>query len=215
MMLGDGKLALKFADDAPIAFAKNDYVTNRTYAAYGLPLAASLILALALASVDRFLIAGFMDEAGNDIDPDYVKTPQQGAAPATLLAASCSAPFVGTAIGFALARGPLDIVMVFAALGLGMAAPFLAVAAWPGVVTWLPRPGAWMDWLRRGLGLALLGTAAWLLSVLATEAGLWPAMMAGLALLALGAPDLLGLSAIATAWLLIRSGNMQTALQIY
>lgn len=103
----------------------------------------------------------------------------------TLLAASCSAPFVGTAIGFALARGPLDIVVVFAALGLGMAAPFLAVAAWPGVVTWLPRPGPWMDWLRRMLGLALLGTAAWLLSVLATEAGLWPAMMAGMALVAL------------------------------
>jgi suppressor for copper-sensitivity B len=104
---------------------------------------------------------------------------------ATLLAASCSAPFVGTAIGFALARGPLDIMLVFAALGLGMAAPFLAVAAWPGVVSWLPRPGPWMDWLRRVLGLALLGTAAWLLSVLATEAGLWPALTVGTALAAL------------------------------
>ena len=104
---------------------------------------------------------------------------------ATLLAASCTAPFVGTAIGFALSRGPLDIVVVFAALGLGMAAPFLAVAAWPGVVSWLPRPGPWMDWLRRLLGLALLGTAVWLLSVLATEAGLWPALAAGTALAAL------------------------------
>ncbi|HVC63620.1 MAG TPA: protein-disulfide reductase DsbD domain-containing protein [Acetobacteraceae bacterium] len=104
---------------------------------------------------------------------------------ATLLAASCSAPFVGTALGFALARGPLDIVLVFTALGLGMAAPFLAVATWPGLVAWLPRPGPWMDWLRRGLGLALLGTAAWLLSVLATEAGVWSSVAAGMALLAL------------------------------
>jgi suppressor for copper-sensitivity B len=104
---------------------------------------------------------------------------------ATLLAASCSAPFVGTAIGFALARGPLDIVLIFAALGLGMAAPFLAVAACPGVVAWLPRTGPWMDWLRRALGLALLGTAAWLVSVLATEAGLWPALAGGTALAAL------------------------------
>jgi suppressor for copper-sensitivity B len=104
---------------------------------------------------------------------------------ATLLAASCSAPFVGSAIGFALARGPLDIVLVFAALGLGMAAPFLAVAAWPEVAGWLPRPGPWMEWLRRLLGLALLGAAGWLLSVLATEAGLWPALAAGGALLAL------------------------------
>jgi suppressor for copper-sensitivity B len=104
---------------------------------------------------------------------------------ATLLAASCSAPFVGTAIGFALSRGPLDIVLVFAALGLGMASPFLAVAAWPRLVTWLPRPGPWMDWLRRVLGLALLSTAVWLLSVLAREAGLWSALAAGVTLLAL------------------------------
>jgi suppressor for copper-sensitivity B len=101
---------------------------------------------------------------------------------ATLLAASCSAPFVGTALGFALARGPLDIALVFAALGLGMAAPFLAVAAWPGLVAWLPRPGPWMGGLRRVLGLALLATAAWLVSVLALEAGLAPALVAGAAL---------------------------------
>jgi suppressor for copper-sensitivity B len=104
---------------------------------------------------------------------------------ATLLAASCSAPFLGTAIGFALARGPWEIVLIFAALGLGMAAPFLAAAAWPGVVAWLPRPGRWMDWLRRMLGLGLLGTAAWLLSVLTVEAGLWPAIAAGVMLLVL------------------------------
>jgi suppressor for copper-sensitivity B len=90
---------------------------------------------------------------------------------ATLLAASCTAPFVGTAIGFALARAPVDIALVFGALGLGMAAPFLAVAALPGLVAYLPRPGRWMIWLERVLGLALLGTAVWLLSVLALEAG--------------------------------------------
>ncbi len=104
---------------------------------------------------------------------------------ATLLAASCSAPFVGTAIGFALARGPAEIFAVFAALGLGMAAPFLLVAIWPPLVAWLPRPGPWMFWLRRALGLGLLGTAAWLLSVLAGEAGTRTALLAGAGLLAL------------------------------
>lgn len=98
---------------------------------------------------------------------------------ATLLAASCSAPFVGTAIGFALARGPMDIALVFGALGLGMAAPFLAVAAVPGFIRYLPRPGRWMIWLERVLGLALLGTAVWLLSVLGFEAGTEPALVAG------------------------------------
>jgi suppressor for copper-sensitivity B len=98
---------------------------------------------------------------------------------ATLLAASCSAPFVGTAIGFALARGPLDIALVFGTLGLGMAAPFLAVAAAPGLVTYLPWPGPWMLWLQRILGLALLGTAGWLLSVLALETDIAVAASAG------------------------------------
>ena len=104
---------------------------------------------------------------------------------ATLLAASCSAPFVGTALGFALARGPLDIALVFGALGFGMAAPFLAAAAWPGFVAWLPRPGRWMDWLRRVLGVAMLGTAAWLLLVLAAEADFRSALITGAALLML------------------------------
>jgi suppressor for copper-sensitivity B len=101
---------------------------------------------------------------------------------ATLIATSCSAPFVGTAIGFALARGPLDIALVFGALGLGMAAPFLAVAAEPRLVAWLPRPGPWMGWLRGVLGFALLGTAVWLLAVLGIESGSTAAFVAGAAL---------------------------------
>ena len=103
---------------------------------------------------------------------------------ATLMATSCSAPFVGTAVGFALARGPVEIVLIFALLGLGMAAPLLAVAAVPGLVRFVPRPGAWMVWLRRVLGVALAGTALWLLWVLAQIAGPTAATIAGLALVA-------------------------------
>ncbi len=89
----------------------------------------------------------------------------------TLLATPCSAPFVGTAVGFALARGPGEIVAVFLCLSLGMAAPFLLAALFPGVVAWLPRPGAWMLRVRQVLGLLLLGTAVWLLAVLLSVAG--------------------------------------------
>jgi len=88
---------------------------------------------------------------------------------ATLLATPCSAPFLGTAVGFALSRGPLEIYAVFAALGLGLALPYLAVAAFPGLATRLPRPGPWMVTLRYVLGLALIATAAWLVTVLATQ----------------------------------------------
>ncbi|MFY8106231.1 MAG: protein-disulfide reductase DsbD family protein [Elstera sp.] len=86
---------------------------------------------------------------------------------ATLLATPCSAPFVGTAVGFALGQGPLEILAIFTALALGFAAPFLLLAIFPGWAAHLPRPGAWMLWVKRGFGLALLGTALWLLTVLA------------------------------------------------
>lgn len=91
---------------------------------------------------------------------------------ATLLATPCSAPFLGTAVGFALSRGPFEIFSIFLVLGLGMSTPYLAVAVWPAMAQRLPKPGRWMLVLRRILGLVLLGTAGWLLSVLAAEAGL-------------------------------------------
>jgi len=90
---------------------------------------------------------------------------------AALLATPCSAPFLGTAVGFALSRGPAEILLVFGALGLGLAIPYLAVAAFPGVATALPRPGPWMIKLKWFLGLALAGTAVWLASVLAVSVG--------------------------------------------
>ena len=90
---------------------------------------------------------------------------------ATLLATPCSAPFVGTAVGFALAQGPAEIATVFGALGVGMAAPYLAVAGFPQLVRLLPRPGRWMNGLRVVLGFALAGTAIWLLFVLAALSG--------------------------------------------
>lgn len=90
---------------------------------------------------------------------------------ATLLATPCSAPFVGTAVGFALGRGPVEIAAIFAALGIGLALPYLAIAAIPGVARVLPKPGAWMLKLRAVLGVALAGTALWLIWVLAQQAG--------------------------------------------
>ncbi|RAU23309.1 disulfide bond formation protein DsbD [Paramagnetospirillum kuznetsovii] len=98
---------------------------------------------------------------------------------ATLLATPCSAPFLGTAIGFALARGPEEITAIFAALGVGMASPFLAVAAWPDAALRLPKPGRWMITVRKLLGLALAATGIWLLTVLAAQTGLFAALVSG------------------------------------
>lgn len=90
---------------------------------------------------------------------------------ATLLATPCSAPFLGTALGFALARGPGEIAAIFLALGLGLAAPYFAVAAFPVLAQRLPRGGSWMIALKSVLGLALAATSAWLVSVMAAEIG--------------------------------------------
>ena len=90
---------------------------------------------------------------------------------ATLLATPCSAPFVGTAVGFALSRDAVEILSVFAALGVGLALPYFAVAAFPKLATALPRPGKWMVVLRQILGLALTVTAVWLLTVVAVQIG--------------------------------------------
>lgn len=86
---------------------------------------------------------------------------------ATILATPCSAPFLGTAVGFALARGTGEIFAVFAALGIGLALPYLGVAARPSLARLMPKPGPWMATLKKVLGLALAATAVWLLSVLA------------------------------------------------
>jgi suppressor for copper-sensitivity B len=99
---------------------------------------------------------------------------------ATLLATPCSAPFLGTAIGFALASGPIEILAVFLALGVGFAAPYLLVAALPRVARLMPRPGRWMVFVRKALGLALAATAVWLVAVLADRGSAAPADEAGL-----------------------------------
>lgn len=90
---------------------------------------------------------------------------------ATLLATPCSAPFVGTAVSYALSRGPLETYSVFAALGVGMATPNLLIACVPSLANRLPRPGPWMLWLKRALAVPLLATAAWLVVLVGTTAG--------------------------------------------
>ena len=114
---------------------------------------------------------------------------------ATLLATPCSAPFVGTAVAFAFSRGPVEILAIFAVMGLGLATPYLLVAFVPRLAQMLPRPGRWMIVLRRVLGLALLATAIWLLSIIAVQAGTKSAgiigglLLAGLVVLWISRPD--------------------------
>lgn len=123
-------------------------------------------------------VADVAASAGQDRPQGLTKHFLTGAF-ATLLATPCSAPFLGTAVGFALARGPMEIYAIFGALGVGLALPYLMIAAAPSLATRMPRPGPWMVTLRRILGFALAATALWLLTVLDTQAGRVSALLGG------------------------------------
>ncbi|MFX4864996.1 hypothetical protein ABTB62_19640, partial [Acinetobacter baumannii] len=74
-------------------------------------------------------------------------------------------------MAFALAQNAMDTFVVFVALGLGMASPYLLVSAVPRLAHLFPRPGLWMLSLRRIAALAMAGTALWLLKVLSDVSG--------------------------------------------
>ncbi|WP_224240318.1 protein-disulfide reductase DsbD family protein [Hyalangium gracile] len=90
---------------------------------------------------------------------------------AVVLATPCSAPMMGTAVGFAFAAGTGTVLAIFTALGLGLALPFCALVMIPGLAKRLPKPGAWMERAKQVLGFALLGTAVWLVWVMGGLAG--------------------------------------------
>ncbi len=88
---------------------------------------------------------------------------------ATLMATPCSAPFLGTAIGFALVQPTPVIFAIFTAVGLGLALPYLLLAAVPSAAKLLPRPGAWMITFKHLMGFLLTAAAVWLFYVLAAQ----------------------------------------------
>lgn len=90
---------------------------------------------------------------------------------ATLLATPCTAPFLGTAVTYALAAPLHQLWLIFFVLGLGMSLPWLAISIVPGVARWLPKPGPWMGKLRLVLVLLMLGSSLWLMSLLVKEWG--------------------------------------------
>lgn len=119
---------------------------------------------------------------------------------ATLMATPCSAPFLGTAVGFALSQPGTTIVAVFTAVGIGLAAPYLLLAAIPNATRLLPKPGEWMTTLRGVMGFLIAGTTVWLLYVLAAQMD-----SARLAFLEVGL-----LSLALFVWLQGRSGGLAT-----
>ncbi|HEY5049212.1 MAG TPA: protein-disulfide reductase DsbD domain-containing protein [Rhizomicrobium sp.] len=88
---------------------------------------------------------------------------------AVAVAAPCTAPFMAAALGFALTQSDAVSLLVFIALGVGFAAPFVLLALWPSLLRLLPKPGAWMVTLRQLLAFPMYATALWLAWVLGVQ----------------------------------------------
>lgn len=102
---------------------------------------------------------------------------------ATLLATPCSAPFLGTAVAFALGASVAEMFIIFTALGLGMALPWLLIALFPKIALWLPKPGQWMGTIKLVFALLILLTSLWLISLLSSFIGTASAILIAAGLL--------------------------------
>jgi len=84
----------------------------------------------------------------------------------TLLATPCTAPLVGTAVGFALAGTTFEIFTIFIVMGLGLSFPLIMFSLFPNIISFIPKPGNWFVLFKKLMALLLLGTAIWLTSIL-------------------------------------------------
>lgn len=91
---------------------------------------------------------------------------------AVAIASPCTAPFMGASLGLAIDMPAAQALTVFAALGMGMALPYVLASFLPALVRWLPRPGAWMDTFRRAMAFPMFATVAWLVWVLGQQSGI-------------------------------------------
>jgi thiol:disulfide interchange protein DsbD len=108
---------------------------------------------------------------------------------AVVAATPCTAPFMGAAVGYAVAQPWPTALLVFEALGLGLALPYLTLTLVPAWRRFLPRPGPWMERLQQALAFPLYATVAWLVWVVSQQAGSLgvAAALGGLVLIAFAA----------------------------
>ncbi len=140
------------------------------------PLVVSLLslvmLAAALNLSGLFEVGAVLQSAGGSVGlvPGVAGAVLTGTL-AVVVAAPCTAPFMGPALGWAITAPAVATLAVFAALAIGFAAPFVAISFSPAVLRRLPRPGPWMEGLRRLLAFPMYAAAAWLAWVLTVETG--------------------------------------------
>ncbi|MCK9281853.1 MAG: thioredoxin family protein [Melioribacteraceae bacterium] len=90
---------------------------------------------------------------------------------ATIVATPCTAPFMGSALGFALSQPAYVSMLIFTALGLGMALPYVLLTSIPALLKFVPKPGAWMETFKQFMGFLMVATVLWLIWVLSLQTG--------------------------------------------
>ena len=90
---------------------------------------------------------------------------------ATIVATPCTAPFMGSALGFALTQPAYVSMLIFTALGLGMALPYVLLTSIPALLKYVPKPGAWMETFKQFMGFLMVATVLWLIWVLSLQTG--------------------------------------------
>ena len=153
-----------------------------------LSLMAALLFFLGLSLAGQFEIGQTLTSAGGSLaaKQGYAGSFFTGVL-AVVVATPCTAPFMGAAIGYALAQPAAVTFAVFTALALGLAAPYVALTLQPAWTGLLPRPGAWMDILKQAVSVPIFGTVIWLAWVIAGAygAGLLLAVLSEFLLLAI------------------------------
>ncbi|MEK0445744.1 MAG: hypothetical protein RLZZ399_1065 [Verrucomicrobiota bacterium] len=89
----------------------------------------------------------------------------------TLLGTSCTAPYLGVTLGFAVSQPAPRVVLIFVTIAAGMSLPYLILTTNTSLLRYLPKPGLWMERLKQGMGFLMLGVAVWLLGVLGQSRG--------------------------------------------
>ncbi|MGR4865384.1 protein-disulfide reductase DsbD family protein [Caulobacter sp. LARHSG274] len=138
------------------------------------PVVAALALVMLLVALNMsgvFEVGASVQGVGSGAGGDGAAGAFLTGALAVVVAAPCTAPFMAGALGYALTQPPLPSLAVFLGLALGFAAPFVLLAFIPGLLARLPRPGPWMDLLKKGLAFPMYATAAWLAWVFSQQAG--------------------------------------------
>jgi len=137
-----------------------------------LSLMAALLFFLGLSLAGQFEIGLTLTSAGGSLaaKQGYAGSFFTGVL-AVVVATPCTAPFMGAAIGYALAQSAAVTFVVFTALALGLAAPYVVLTLQPAWTSLLPKPGAWMDVLKQAVSVPIFGTVIWLAWVVAQAYG--------------------------------------------